>query len=176
MSDELCDLELFQGGFFCKLEGETNLNFIRGVVRKVVRGMDSIVAGPGGRGMRMRVEGAGRVCQFSLTGLFRTASVWLWLALWTRMDFSPSLSTPDSFPIFPYDNPYDIQLNLMQHLYRAIEDRAIAVVESPTGTVNCPKVHFNALTLTIFLQGKTASLLSATISWLLDDHERAKKG
>ena len=26
------------------------------------------------------------------------------------------------------------------------------------------------------LQGKTASLLSATISWLLDDHERAKKG
>lgn len=28
----------------------------------------------------------------------------------------------------------------------------------------------------MFLQGKTASLLSATISWLLDDHERAKKG
>ena len=37
-------------------------------------------------------------------------------------------------------------------------------------------MHFTALALTIFLQGKTASLLSATISWLLDDHERAKKG
>lgn len=92
------------------------------------------------------------------------------------MDSSLSLSTPESFPIFPYDKPYDIQLNLMQHLYQAIEDRAIAVVESPTGTVDCFKVHPNALTLTMYLQGKTASLLSATISWLLDDHERAKKG
>ncbi|KAF9651319.1 DNA repair helicase [Thelephora ganbajun] len=74
------------------------------------------------------------------------------------MDSRLSLSTPDTFPIFPYDKPYGIQLSLMQHLYRAIEDKAVAIVESPTGT------------------GKTASLLSATISWLLDDHERAKKG
>jgi chromosome transmission fidelity protein 1 len=37
-------------------------------------------------------------------------------------------------------------------------------------------MHSKAATLTTFLQGKTASLLSATISWLLDDHERAKKG
>jgi len=37
-------------------------------------------------------------------------------------------------------------------------------------------MHFYVLTLTTLLQGKTASLLSATISWLLDDHERAKKG
>jgi len=37
-------------------------------------------------------------------------------------------------------------------------------------------MDFDALTLTTLLQGKTASLLSATISWLLDDHERAKKG
>ncbi|KAF9778687.1 helicase C-terminal domain-containing protein [Thelephora terrestris] len=74
------------------------------------------------------------------------------------MDSNLSLSTPDAFPVFPYDKPYDIQLSLMQHLYGAIEDKAVAVVESPTGT------------------GKTASLLSATISWLLDDHERAKKG
>jgi len=28
----------------------------------------------------------------------------------------------------------------------------------------------------MFLQGKTASLLSATISWLLDDRERTEKG
>lgn len=87
-----------------------------------------------------------------------------------------SLSTPDSFPIFPYEEPYNIQLSLMQHLYRAIEDRSIAVVESPTGTVNCLKAYQNFPTLTISLQGKTASLLSATISWLLDDNERAKKG
>ena len=53
------------------------------------------------------------------------------------MDSSLLLSTPETFPIFPYDQPYDIQLNLMQHLYRAIEDKAVAVVESPTGTVNC---------------------------------------
>ena len=46
-----------------------------------------------------------------------------------------SLSTPDTFPVFPYDNPYDIQLTLMRYLYSAIEDRAVAVVESPTGTV-----------------------------------------
>jgi len=57
--------------------------------------------------------------------------------LGTKMDSSLLLSTPETFPIFPYDQPYDIQLNLMQHLYRAIEDKAVAVVESPTGTVNC---------------------------------------
>ena len=36
------------GYIFCELE-ETNLNFIGGDVRKVVRGIDSIVADPGGR-------------------------------------------------------------------------------------------------------------------------------
>jgi len=53
------------------------------------------------------------------------------------MDSTLSLPTPDAFPIFPYDTPYGIQLNLMRHLYQAIEDKAIAVVESPTGTVSC---------------------------------------
>lgn len=84
----------------------------------------------------------GRMCltlQY-LTGRFRAASVWLWLIPPASMDSSLSLSTPDSFPIFPYDEPYDIQLDLMQHLYRVIEDRAVAVIESPTGTVN----HQNA--------------------------------
>ena len=52
------------------------------------------------------------------------------------MDSSLALSTPDAFPVFPYDAPYDIQLSLMRHLYQTIEDGAVAVVESPTGTVN----------------------------------------
>ena len=80
LSDELCGLGLFQGGFFCEFEGGADLNFIGGAARKVVRGMDSIVAGPGGRGMGMRVglvAGSGGDCQIYLTGLFRTASVWL---------------------------------------------------------------------------------------------------
>ena len=91
------------------------------------------------------------------------------------MDSSLSLSTPDAFPIFPYDKPYEIQLNLMQHLYSAIEDKAVAVVESPTGTVYCQCASKMSHSDRV-LQGKTASLLGATISWLLDDHERAKKG
>ncbi|KAF8272016.1 DNA repair helicase [Lactarius quietus] len=68
------------------------------------------------------------------------------------------LPTPDSFPTFPFDTPYSIQVDLMRHLYSAIECGQIAVAESPTGT------------------GKTLSLLSATLSWLDDDKYRARKG
>ena len=78
-----------------------------------------------------------------VTGLFRAASVWVVAVtdVVDEMESSLSLSTPDSFPIFPYEEPYSIQLSLMQHLYRAIEDGSIAVVESPTGTVNFLKAH-----------------------------------
>lgn len=46
------------------------------------------------------------------------------------------LQTPDGFPAFPYDTPYSIQTELMRHLYEAIENRAVTIVESPTGTVS----------------------------------------
>ncbi len=47
---------------------------------------------------------------------------------------SLTLSTPDTFSAFPF-LPYDIQLQLMQHLYSAIESGKVTIVESPTGTV-----------------------------------------
>ena len=39
----------------------------------------------------------------------------------------PRLSTPEAFA-FPYERPYDIQLDLMRTVFRAIEDRKIAIV------------------------------------------------
>lgn len=48
---------------------------------------------------------------------------------------SLALETPETFPAFPYDPPYDIQVDLMRHLYSAVENRKVAIVESPTGTV-----------------------------------------
>ncbi|KAH9986710.1 helicase C-terminal domain-containing protein [Russula vinacea] len=71
---------------------------------------------------------------------------------------SLSLPTPNSFPAFPFNPPYSIQVELMRHLYSAIEHRQVSIAESPTGT------------------GKTLSLLSATITWLDDDKYRARKG
>ncbi|KIP08638.1 hypothetical protein PHLGIDRAFT_103970 [Phlebiopsis gigantea 11061_1 CR5-6] len=70
---------------------------------------------------------------------------------------SLTLPTPEMFPAFPF-LPYDIQLSLMRHLYENIENRRVTVVESPTGT------------------GKTLSLLCATLTWLRDEQERARKG
>ncbi|KAF8507368.1 helicase C-terminal domain-containing protein [Hysterangium stoloniferum] len=70
------------------------------------------------------------------------------------------LSTPTSFPSFPYDPPYDIQVALMQHVYHTIEskEQKVAIVESPTGT------------------GKTLSLLCSTLTWLDDDAGRVRRG
>ncbi|KAL9711121.1 ATP-dependent DNA helicase chl1 [Leucoagaricus gongylophorus] len=68
------------------------------------------------------------------------------------------LVTPDVFPAFPYVPPYSIQTHLMRHIYESIENRAVTLVESPTGT------------------GKTLSLLTAALSWLHDEKDRARKG
>ncbi|OXG31727.1 chromosome transmission fidelity protein 1 [Cryptococcus neoformans Ze90-1] len=66
---------------------------------------------------------------------------------------TPSLPTPETFP-FPYPKPYDIQLDLMRVVFRAIEDGKIAIVESPTGT------------------GKSLSLLTSTLTWLSQHQAR----
>ncbi|KAN0123485.1 Helicase C-terminal domain containing protein [Russula decolorans] len=71
---------------------------------------------------------------------------------------SLSLPTPSSFPAFPFNPPYSIQVELMRHIYSSIERRQVFIAESPTGT------------------GKTLSLLSATLTWLDDDKHRARKG
>ncbi|KAF9219229.1 DNA repair helicase [Gyrodon lividus] len=68
------------------------------------------------------------------------------------------LPTPERFPAFPYDPPYSIQVDLMRHVYSSIEKRHVTIVESPTGT------------------GKTLSLLCSSLSWLIDERERARKG
>ncbi|KAG1743296.1 helicase C-terminal domain-containing protein [Suillus paluster] len=68
------------------------------------------------------------------------------------------LPTPSSFPTFPYDPPYSIQTDLMRHVYTSIEKRQVTIVESPTGT------------------GKTLSLLCSSLSWLVDEKDRAREG
>jgi len=46
------------------------------------------------------------------------------------------LPTPSEFTAFPYKPPYDIQTSLMRCLYESIEQKKVAIIESPTGTVN----------------------------------------
>lgn len=47
------------------------------------------------------------------------------------MAFEPSDATYG----FPYETPYDVQKQLMDHLYRSFAHGQVTVVESPTGTV-----------------------------------------
>ncbi|KAI0366702.1 DNA repair helicase [Pilatotrama ljubarskyi] len=67
------------------------------------------------------------------------------------------LPTPEAFSAFPF-KPYDIQLELMRHVYTCIEHGKVAITESPTGT------------------GKTLSLLCSSLTWLRDEQERARAG
>lgn len=55
---------------------------------------------------------------------------------------------------FPY-KPYPIQKQLMQAIYQSLDNRKIAILESPTGT------------------GKSLSVICAAMSWL--EEERLKK-
>ncbi|KAF5382526.1 hypothetical protein D9615_002808 [Tricholomella constricta] len=74
------------------------------------------------------------------------------------MSLNLDLPTPTDFPAFPYNPPYEIQVELMRHIYTTIEQKKVTIVESPTGT------------------GKTLSLLCASLTWLRDEKDRAKKG
>lgn len=38
-----------------------------------------------------------------------------------------ALETPLRYPAFPYEAPYDIQVDLMKHLYSSIESGSIAM-------------------------------------------------
>ena len=67
---------------------------------------------------------------------------------------SLQLDTPDAFPAFPYDPPYSIQVDLMRHLYTSIEQKAVTIVESPTGTVIFSSQSFNIQTSSSLESGK----------------------
>ncbi|KAF9203423.1 ATP-dependent DNA helicase chl1 [Haplosporangium sp. Z 27] len=66
------------------------------------------------------------------------------------------LTTPTSFPAFPYGTPYTIQTEFMQQLFECIDQRKVGIFESPTGT------------------GKSLSMICGAVSWLME-HERAEK-
>ena len=51
------------------------------------------------------------------------------------MSVTLELPTPTAFPAFPFNPPYEIQVELMRHLYTSIEQKKVTVIESPTGTV-----------------------------------------
>ncbi|KAL5501633.1 CHL1 [Sanghuangporus vaninii] len=67
------------------------------------------------------------------------------------------LSVPENFRAFPFERPYPIQKDFMRHVYSAIENRKLAIAESPTGT------------------GKTLSLLTSSLTWLRDERQRSKR-
>ncbi|CAH8478161.1 unnamed protein product [Schistosoma turkestanicum] len=65
-----------------------------------------------------------------------------------------SMTIPNQFIDFPYPKPYSQQLELMQTVYKTLESNCCGIFESPTGT------------------GKSLSLLTATLRWLLDYNEK----
>ena len=70
---------------------------------------------------------------------------------------SPSMEPSNEEFYHPYE-PYSIQLDFMQKLYRCIENGNVGIFESPTGT------------------GKSLSLICAALTWLRDDERRRVLG
>lgn len=58
-----------------------------------------------------------------------------------------TLHAPDVFELFPF-SPYEIQQQLMQHLYTSIEEGKTTVIESPTGTVQILDLATSLIILT----------------------------
>ncbi|KAF6778556.1 hypothetical protein AHF37_02550 [Paragonimus kellicotti] len=63
---------------------------------------------------------------------------------------SEKIHVPTTFPDFPYPTPYSQQISLMRSVYQTLEEARCGLFESPTGT------------------GKSLSLLTASLRWLLD--------
>jgi chromosome transmission fidelity protein 1 len=65
------------------------------------------------------------------------------------------LQPPTTFS-FPFE-PYDIQKQFMEQMYRVLEDGKIGLFESPTGT------------------GKSLSIICSCLRWLMDHQERENR-
>lgn len=57
---------------------------------------------------------------------------------------------------FPFETPYSIQLELMNHLFNSISSSQVTIAESPTGT------------------GKSLSLISSSLTWLRSARQQKK--
>ena len=81
------------------------------------------------------------------------------------MDVNLHLPTPSEFQAFPY-KPYDIQVHLMRHLYKSIENKNVTIVESPTGTVSLV-VLLKPCNISSGLSGKDPELIVRVINLAL---------
>lgn len=70
---------------------------------------------------------------------------WFWVVAskFFVLNIMLNLPTPSSFPAFPFNPPYEIQVELMRHLYSSIEDKKVTIIESPTGTVSVGRARIS---------------------------------